>query len=228
MLQSYLRKFYEGCIDLVYPQVEIPGNVQELKEPFCNQCGDPLSSELNKRACANCRGRTWGLDQARAAYLAEDGVREVIHGFKYEQKSYYYPTLIKWLKEGFDRFYARDVLEWQPQALVPVPLHFSRLRKRGFNQAEELAKGLSKLTGLPVWKAIRKVKPTQVQASLRKSQRLKNQVRVYDLKRGFDVCGARLLIIDDVFTTGATVDSCARVLLKHHADSVCSLTVARG
>ena len=223
MIRDWLGSF----VDLVYPVEPLQGELPELKAPFCDRCGESFSGDIiNPFNCSNCRGRKWSLSKARAAYRADGEVRELIHQFKYEEKFHHLPQLGKWIEEGFGRFFIDGGEKWD--ALVPVPLYPLRRRERGFNQAEELAEWLGKRRGLPVWKALERVKMTQIQAKLRRSERLKNQRGAFDLKRGFDVSGRRLLIIDDVFTTGATVDACARVLCSQGAACVAALTVARG
>lgn len=222
-----IRAWVGSLLDLVYPVEPPPTGLPALEAPFCERCGEPFAGEISDPFhCSNCRGRSWSLSRARAAYRADGAVREVIHQFKYEEKFHHLPLLGKWMEEGFERFYSGTEDRWD--ALVPVPLYPLRRRERGFNQAEELAQWLGKRKDLPVWKALERVKMTQIQAKLRRSERLKNQRGAFGPKRGFDVGGRRLLIIDDVFTTGATVDACARVLRREGAACVAALTVARG
>jgi ComF family protein len=220
-----MNPWLESLLDLVYPQPPLAGELREVTEPFCFVCGEPFEGELLEfSVCGNCRGRKWFVSQARAAYRAEGEVREAIHGFKYNQQFYRLKNLSAWLLAGYERFYRGERID----ALVPVPLHGLRRRERGFNQAAELANGLRKITGLPIWDILRRVRKTHTQANLRRSERLRNQLRAYELKGGFDVRGKRLLIIDDVFTTGATINACAQVLQRAGAARVDALTVARG
>jgi ComF family protein len=151
-------------------------------------------------------------------------VREAIHGFKYQQEFHLLGPLSDWLEEGFERFF--EGKKWS--ALVPVPLYPLKMRERGFNQAGELARALGRRKGIPVLEALNRVRSTSIQARLRRSERLRNQRGAFACKKGFDGKGMRLLIIDDVFTTGATVDACARALVKAGAEEVHALTVARG
>ncbi|MEM9444202.1 MAG: ComF family protein [Verrucomicrobiota bacterium] len=221
VFNDWLRSF----TDLIYPDSDVPNKLVELKEPFCQQCEEPYATAgLLPHTCWNCRGRSWALDTIRAAYVSQYGVREAIHGFKYEQKSYYLPYLLDWLTEGYSRFYEGQ--NWD--AVVPVPLYATRQRERGFNQSRELAKGLCKRMKLPFIDLLRRTRKTLIQAKLRRSERIRNQRKAYELKSGFDVQGWRVLIIDDVFTTGATTDACAGALLKEGAKSISALTVARG
>ncbi len=222
-----MKLWIESFLNLVYPEAPLEGDLIPVLEPFCFLCGEPFQGELNEESiCSNCRNRRWYLKCARAPYRAEGPVRELIHRFKYDQQFHHLRKLSSWLIEGYERFY-RDSEEGY-DALVPVPLYPVRRRERGFNQAEELAGVLGKHAGLPVWKALERIRATDTQANLRRSERLRNQAGAYALKRGFDVAGARLLIIDDVFTTGATINACAQVLHKAGARRIDALTVARG
>jgi len=222
-----IREWVESLVDLVYPVEPFEGELPVLREPFCERCGEPFLGDItNPFNCSNCRARSWSLSRARAAYRADGEVREVIHQFKYEEKFHHLPQLGKWIEDGYARFFSSKEDRWD--ALVPVPLYPVRQRDRGFNQAEELANWLGKKKNVPVWKALERIRMTQIQAKLRRSERLKNQRGAFALKRGFDVEGMKLLMIDDVFTTGATVDACAKVLCGAGAAQVAALTVARG
>jgi ComF family protein len=217
----------KSMLDLVFPVEPVPEDLPSTGEHICSRCGESYEGDMEgKFRCSNCAGRRWYITKARAAYRAEHEVREVIHEFKYQSQFHHLPCLAEWLEEGFDRFYKNEGDVWD--GLVPVPLYPLRRRERGFNQAEELAFVLGKKRGLPVLNALRRVKKTEIQARLRRSERLRNQMNAFELKRGFDLKGQRLLIIDDVFTTGATINACARVLKEAGASTLAALTVARG
>jgi ComF family protein len=157
-------------------------------------------------------------------YAAEGQVREIIHQFKYQDRFYWLERLGGWLVESYEAFAVGET--WD--ALVPVPLHSKRQRDRGFNQAEELAQLLSRHCGVPVWRGMRRVRETATQANLSRRERLRNPQGAFALRRGFDLPGVRLLVIDDVLTTGSTMDACARTLLEAGAGRVAGLAVARG
>lgn len=215
----------EAILDLFYPADEIPEKLPRLEAPFCERCCEPYDGAITSDfVCPNCQGRDWHLEKGRAAFRSEGFVRETIHEFKYNGQFHHLPLLTDWLEEGFVRHYTGENFT----ALVPVPLHPSRRRSRGFNQAMELAQMLGKRVGLPVKDCLERIKPTETQTHLTRAQRLKNLSMAFALKRGFDVTGEALLVLDDVFTTGTTVDSCAKVILHAKAARVCALTVARG
>ena len=151
-------------------------------------------------------------------------VRELIHRFKYQGHFYLRHQLAAWMAEGL----ADARLRHPPaEALVPVPLHAARQREREFNQAEVLAREVSARAGLPVENLLRRTRYTSTQTQLDRDERMENLRGAFCLRQHAEVSGRHLLLIDDVFTTGSTVEECARVLLESGAASVRVLTVAR-
>ncbi len=221
-----MRGVCEGVLDLFFPKPPLTGKCLPIEEPFCDLCGEPFDlAYQGSFVCTNCRGRHWYISRARAAYRAEDGVLEAIHDFKYRRAFHLLPELGAWLLEGYDRFYSNE--KWD--CIVPVPLHPYRERTRTFNQAYELARWLSIHRKLRLTPCLKRVKKTEIQARLRRSQRLRNQAGAYEFRLLRTIpAQSRCLIIDDVFTTGATVNACARMLKKRGASTICALTVGRG
>lgn len=221
-----MRDVYEGLLDLFFPKPPLDGKFLRIEEPFCRLCGEPFDLAYRETfVCTNCRGRNWNLSRARAAYRAEEAVLKAIHDFKYRRAFHLLPELGAWLLEGYDRFYASE--SWD--CIIPVPLHPSRERNRTFNQAYELARWLAIHRNLKLCPCLKRVKKTETQARLRRSQRLRNQASAYQFRFLSKIPErARCLVIDDVFTTGATVNACARILKKQGASTICALTVARG
>jgi ComF family protein len=127
------------------------------------------------------------------------------------------------LTETFENHVKPD--EWD--ALVPVPLYHRRLRERGFNQAHEMARGLAARRKVPVLDCLYRYRETVSQAKLERAARWENMSGAFRMKQRFDVRGRNLLVIDDVFTTGATVNACAQALAKAGAGQIAVLTIAR-
>jgi ComF family protein len=173
--------------------------------------------------CANCADRTWYFQWARAGYRTEGQVLDAIVGFKYRDQYYHHRSLVEWLTEAYDR-HASDE-EWH--ALVPVPLYHRRRRERGFNQAAEIARGLASGRKIPVLDCLYRYRETVSQTGLERAARQQNMTGAFRLKPGFDVGGRSLLLVDDVFTTGATVNACAQALVQAGAAKLAVLTVAR-
>ena len=190
-------------------------SLRPLAPPLCDRCGDQIPSwrttSLAGGLCARCR-----------AFGSYDGqLRLIIHALKYDKRRSLARRLALLMRER-----GADVLA-DADCLVPVPLHWRRLRVRGFNQAADLAAGL----GLPVARALRRVRPTRPQAELPASRRYHNLRGAFAPARRPGrrraVVGKCVVLVDDVFTTGATLDGCARVLKAAGAREVRALTVAR-
>ena len=189
-----------------------------VEPPFCERCGVPLSEG---NLCLTCRRSSLEIDGIRSLFLFEGAARQAIYNFKYRNLKAVASCLGELL---------RDYLAANPllgEVLVPVPLHPKRLRQRGYNQATLLSRELSKLCGLPiVEKSLLRLRDTASQTALSPQERRGNT-------RGAFGCadqrlhGKRVLLIDDVCTTGATLDACAVALKKGGVSSVWGLTMAR-
>lgn len=221
-----MRKAVSGLLDWLYPPDPEPFPCRPISRPFCERCGEPVAGVVdNPYQCSNCAGRVWHICQARAAYRADGGVLDWIHRLKYRSDWHCLPRLGDWLIEGYERFYANEDVG----GIVPVPLHWRRFWSRGFNQSYELARRLSKHSGLPIFDVLRRSRHTAVQASLTRRARMRNCRGAFVLRKsGFDAGGRSLLLVDDVFTTGSTVNACARELRRAGAGKIFVLTVARG
>lgn len=220
-----MRLWVETIRGFIFPVGRPARPWVRLEEPFCSRCAEPYARHApGEFLCSNCAGRRWALGRVRAAYRAVGTVREVILRFKYQREYSLRPWLGRWMRDGFRQYYSQE--KWD--ALVPVPLHGARRRERGFNQSAEIAGWLGAKVGIGVEEGLVRIKPTPPQARLRRAERLRNLRGALALAPGFDPRGRRLLLCDDVFTTGATADACARVLKQAGAEEVAALTVARG
>ncbi len=200
--------------------------VRFLRPPWCEQCGLPFAGEITGPfECSNCRGVEWHFQSARASVAATGIVLEVIHRYKYARAGWFEPFLADLLVRA-----ARPALaEGGWTAVVPVPLHPLREREREFNQAARLARHLGRALGLPVqtgW--VRRVRFTPTQTRLDRAARAANMRHAFAPVPGACCAGARVVLVDDVLTTGATTNSCARALRAAGAAAVCVWTVARG
>ena len=203
-------------------------NTPRVEPPFCQVCSQHFEGEIPDAAtfiCGDCRAQRFAFACAVNGRRHDGLARTLVVRFKYEHEYFLRQPLAAWLAEAFDT----DPRLHRPavDALVPVPLHPRRERERTFNQATVLARLLGRRVGLPVWTALRRVRFTEVQATLTRPERLENLRGAFAPVRRRPVTGANLLLIDDVFTTGSTVDECARVLCRAGAASVRVLTVTR-
>jgi len=224
---QFAREWGECALNLAFPWPETTADEPvRIERPFCQQCGYPypaLEGHDSTFLCAHCTDRKWHFKWARSGYRTKGQVLDAIIGFKYRDQYYRQGQLVRWLTETFDQ-HARPG-EWN--ALVPVPLYHRRHRERGFNQAHEMARGLSIKRKVPVLDCLYRYRETVSQTKLERTARWENMSNAFQLKRGFDVRARNLLLIDDVFTTGATVNACAQALAKAGAGQVAVLTVAR-
>lgn len=200
--------------------------VRFIEPPFCDRCGRPFEGDLTTRfECASCREMEWHFHSARSAVATRAPVLEIIRRYKYNRALWFEPFLAGLLIRA-----AGPVLSGQaPDLIIPVPLHFTKKREREFNQAESLAERLGAAAQIPVNKRLlRRVLPTRSQTRLSRQERLVNMRGAFAVRAGAKLNGERVVLVDDVFTTGATTNACARALITAGAGEVSVWTVARG
>jgi len=200
--------------------------VQWVRPPFCQCCGLPFEGAITTAfECGNCRDFEPQFASARAAVVARDPVLDVIHRYKYHRALWFEPFLAGLLLEA-----AVPQLAGQGWTrIVPVPLHPTRQREREFNQAQRLAACLSAATHIPLQKGlVQRTVPTRTQTQLTRAERRANVRRAFAVARNQKLDGERIVLVDDVLTTGATTSACSGVLRAAGATEVCVWTVARG
>lgn len=190
-------------------------NVFELiREPYCMKCGKPLGEE--KELCSECSKIVHSFDRGRAVFVYEKHIKISIYLFKYggraEYGRYYSVKMGEYLRDW--------ILQIKPDAIIPIPLHKKRYRQRGYNQAALIAKGLGKATGIAVYDnyLVRKNK-TRVQKKLSHSERQNNLKNAFIIGSN-DVKLDTVILVDDIFTTGATMDQAAFVLKENGVKKV--------
>ena len=203
-----------------------PGAIRFIRPPFCDRCGLPYEGALTTEfVCANCCDVKLHFSTARSATVAGGLVREAIHRFKYQRHLWFEPFIVDLLLREMRPWLAEN--HWD--CLVPVPLHPQREREREFNQSQRIAAAVGRVTGLPCHgRALRRTRATETQTALSRDERATNMRKAFAIGGRYPLNGARVILIDDVFTTGATTNACARVLRAAGAAEVCVWTVARG
>jgi ComF family protein len=157
--------------------------------------------------------------------LAHDIARDVIHRYKYNRALWFEPFLADLLI----RQAKPELAEEQWDLIVPVPLYPAKEREREFNQADRLARRLSRATGIALNnKLLRRVVATRTQTLLSREERMANVKNAFSIRGARQLKGERIVLVDDVFTTGATTSACAKALAAAGAGDVCVWTVARG
>ena len=207
-------------------------DLPRLTAPFCQICGEPFQGAIDDTfSCPNCRNLRLSFDFARPATARDKRTMDMIHGLKYERKIHLAPDLGRLAAEAFSdpRLASALAGKWP---IIPVPLHRRRFHHRHFNQAEEISRELSNITGLPILKALRRIRNTEHQTTLARAQRLENLRGAFAVTRkgrrhvSHSPVGA--VLVDDVFTTGSTVEECAKTLRRAGMRNIVVVTVMRG
>ncbi|MCX6900228.1 MAG: ComF family protein [Verrucomicrobia bacterium] len=201
-------------------------DLQPLRRPFCERCSLPFEGLAGEGfRCSHCADKVFHFECAVCACRLMGVARECIHRFKYNGALWLGPELAELLIAV-----ARDRIEWDKvDCVTPVPLFPPRERQRHFNQAEWFARRL--VRALPAALSVgnlRRTRDTATQAFLNASERVENVRGAFALRRPAEFMKRRVVVVDDVFTTGATTNECARVLRTAGAASVMVLTVSRG
>jgi ComF family protein len=238
------RSWLESGLALVYPEVcqlckaepatpaegfvgrQCWSRVRFIRPPFCERCGLPYEGELpTPFVCANCHDVKLHFTSARSAVAAKGVVLEAIHQFKYARALWFENFLAGLLVRE-----AAPVLRGQGwDCLIPVPLHPLKEREREFNQSALMARRLGQAVNIPCQERILlRTTPTATQTHLNREDRAGNMKKAFAVRPGASLAGRRVVLVDDVFTTGATTNDCARALRAAGAAEVCVWTVARG
>lgn len=250
VVPALARRYASALLDLVYPRrCEMCATVLEadrpdaarwlcdacltalprIQAPYCEICGEPYEGAVTDEfRCGNCADLKLHFDFAISAFRADGAVRELVHRFKYNHRLDLRGLLGCLLAQALqdERFATAG-----PWLIVPVPLHSARERQRQFNQAWELCLQLSRATGWPAQRVLKRPRPTPAQAALTRQQRLENLRKAFMLSASDapSLKGRHVLLVDDVLTTGSTTSECARVLRRDGgAEKVVVITVARG
>jgi ComF family protein len=196
-----------------------------IESPICPRCGRPFpkSPSSPDHLCGDCLQSAFLFDSARSATQHSGVVRKRIHQLKFGSQLHWAPPLAELLGELFRRNKSPTV-----DLIFPVPLHVKRLRQRGFNQAGLLAKAFGHQVGLPVlFHVLTRKSWTEPQTRLNREERLRNVKDAFHVIDTGKVRKRHVLIIDDVYTTGTTLNECAKTLKAAGASEVHALTVSR-
>ena len=194
---------------------------------YCMHCGKPLRDEAEEY-CPDCRRQMAGggssLDRGRSLWLHREPVSGAVYRFKYKNRRRFGKIFAQELADSYGGLIRR----WAVDEIIPVPLHPSRLRKRGFNQAEILARELGERCDIPVrTDVLYRIRKTSPQKLLGRQERLRNLKGAFGVSADWTPC-KHVLLIDDIYTTGATLERAARVLKKAGAQKVFFLTISIG
>ncbi len=195
-----------------------------IVSPFCSACGVPFSGAGGDHICSRCATSPPSFDAARGAYAHEGVISDLIHAFKYRNKTHLRRPLAQLTLAAFPDLLTHPRYD----LMLPVPLHRKKLASRGFNQAVLLGEIIARQACLPFDRHnLRRTRWTEPQINLSAEERRVNVRGAFAVSDPAKVAGQRILLVDDVLTTGSTVEECAKVLKKFGAVGVDVLTVAR-
>lgn len=240
-VKKQIKKIGNHTVDFILPplcpatgeMVDMLGMVdpsfwQELNfinAPYCNKCGAPFSFEVETAdmTCGDCLETPPTYHQNRSALAYDDGSRNIILRFKHGDQTHAVKSFIPWLRQaGVELLDTADMI-------IPVPLHRNRLIKRRYNQADligrELAQYYPDIEHNP--DALLRIKNTVSQGHKRAKDRKKNVFKAFETNPAYSYEDKKILIVDDVYTTGATLNECAKMLYRAGAIEVNCLTLAR-
>ena len=210
---------------------------ERIADPHCSCCGrplvappspgsgaDPAEMRGTELRCRLCRAKFYAFDGARSFAIYNRALSEAILLLKYEQVT----SLADWFGARLAQIAIDAGPGWSADVIIPIPLHRDRRRERGYNQAELIARSVARHRKLPLdSRLLVRTKPRPPQLVLSRAEHWKSVRGAYDTREGMKIDNMRVLLVDDVLTTGATLDACSRALKKAGAAKVLGLTVGR-
>lgn len=220
-----IKKIKEATIDMLFPKTcplcdrtlgrnmkickNCAGKIHFIKEPRCKKCSKQLSDE-EIEYCVDCNITKHIYNTGIAAFLYDDTISKSIYRFKYHNRR----TYAEYYGEVIANKYEKQIKRWNADVIVPVPIHEKKRIKRGYNQAELIAWELGKCLGIKVdGKVLERVVNTKPQKEMDKTERKKNLENAFKIRHNV-VKYKKIILVDDIYTTGSTIDECARVLLE--------------
>lgn len=226
ILQLLFPRRCPVCDGIVSPAgekicLECIGRLSLITPPWCMRCGRKL--EEDGEYCGKCRGAAFVCVRGRALYRYSSAA-EALYRFKYGGRREYAEYFGEQMAELLGDF----IRQVGPDALIPIPLHRARKRKRGYNQAELLAREIGKYTGIPVRTGLLlRVRNTQPLKRLNPAERQNNLKKAFKVAQN-DVKLKKLILVDDIYTTGSTMEEAARTLKEAGAEEIYFLALASG
>ena len=227
-MKRLIKAFYPDvcpCCDKVIGKIglckECKSRFKYMEDPICGICGRTMDADGYK--CRECEIKHY-FKRNVSVFEYRGEIKESIYRFKYANMRCY----AEFFATEAVKMYGKLLKTWKVDAIVPVPMYKKKQRKRGYNQAEEFAKALAKMSGIKVeTKLLERVKDTAPMKTLSKQQRYENLQKAFSVNKNRPRY-KKVLVVDDIFTTGSTIDACARALRKNGVEVVYGLCIASG
>jgi len=232
-----MKKALTKLLDLIYPitcpfcnKISKEGicstcrkTVKTIEEPRCFSCGKPVKA-METEYCYDCSKTNVAFDQGKSLYLHQEKVVDALYGLKFFNQRINGQLLGEELASHF----YKEIKRWGIQEIVPIPMHPSKQRRRGFNQSEVIAEGLGKALNIPVNnQLVYRIRKTKALKDLEREQRIRNLDGAFGIPKSRKVPKV-VLLVDDIYTTGVTMNKVAKVLKKAGCEKVYFLTISIG
>ena len=199
------------------------GKLKPVAAPGCMKCGKTIENELEEY-CRDCRTIPKSFKRGFPAFLYEGAIKSSLYEFKYKNQRNY----AEFYADSILGIYGREIKKAGVDGIIPVPVHPRKRKKRGYNQAELLAKDLGKRLGIRVYSHyLERCENTSPQKELNDKERLKNLKNAFKIRQN-EIKLEKVLLVDDIYTSGATIEACTRVLLPAGTHTVYYTSVAIG
>lgn len=238
-----MKEYLDSFLELIYPEkntcficdkydeeigekyicYDCEKNSKKIIPPVCSKCSKPINYDKSTNLCKECCAEGRYFEMSKSLYSYEGNIKHAIYNFKYYNKPYFYKLfgnlMIDYInKENYLNF----------DYILSVPLHPSKLCQRGYNQSELLARHISDSLSTPYLDALKRTKKTEKQSEHNKEERKRNLKDAFFVKDSFDkIINKSVLLVDDIYTTGSTVNECSKVLINYGVNKVYVLTIAR-
>ena len=240
-----MQKFIESFLELIYPEKNIccicdtydesigekyictrcEQSIKKIVPPCCVKCSKPIDYSSSVNLCPDCLAYEKFFESSKSLYSYNGLIKKCIYNFKYYNKPYYFRFFGNSLVQ-----YMNDINYKDFDFILSVPLHSSKMKIRGYNQSELIAKYISGKLNIPYMDVLKRIKNTNKQSSQTKEDRrknLKNAFAIKQSKKFTAIINSSVLLVDDIYTTGSTANECAKALIDYGVSKVYVITIAR-
>jgi ComF family protein len=221
----FICNIYDESINDRYICSECEKKLKKIEPPVCIKCSKPINYDSSNLLCPDCSVYDKNFEMSKSPFLYMGIIKESIYCYKYYNKTYFYKFFGNCLLN-----YMNDNDYTNFDYIASVPLHKSKMRTRGYNQSELIAKYLSDKLSIPYADALKRTKKTTKQSQQSKEDRRKNMKGAFIIKslhKNEQIKNSNVLLVDDVYTTGSTADECSKTLLDFGVSKVYVITIAR-
>lgn len=244
-IRRITKRTLAGTLDLLFPQVCIfceeackeggdflclscRNDIAWIDSSFCYSCGIPAEIDYDyptdEFECSLCRRHPFHFDRARSLGYYQSVLKQLIHHFKYSRQL----GVMKEINPLIEKYFRNSNEDWADVCVSHIPLHFKKMKERGFDQAFLIARQVATVLGAPMAAGLlRRVKAIPPQAKMSRGERVKNVAGAFEVNRPDQVQGGKILLVDDVLTTGSTVNEASKILKRAGAETVFVFTLAR-